>query len=125
MWVECEQHGAQAGMHVSPDLSLLLLAKTRLERKGVEIVSLIYCIDQDQNKVIAAYYVSRAFAEEHGLKACVLDMSNNDDACGWEHMLQLACGKCFKETYGGYFDELYRWHPGNKPPHITEPEVAR
>ena len=122
MCVECKDHGMQGGTVISPDLSPPLQAHMRQKRQDIEIVSLIYFIDD--NKVIAAFYVSRAFADKYGLEACVRDVSNDDDddVCEWHSKLTLTCVKCFKETYRGYFDGMYRWHPGEKPPHVTEPE---
>lgn len=111
MHISCKVHGGQIGMLVSPDLCTY---GTR-QSDSQEILSLIYLYLE---RPIETYFVSRRFADEHGLAACVDEVP---DYLPWVHELKPQCVRCFKDKYGGYFDELHRWHSGPKPEKVRGP----
>ena len=100
MRIVCSKHGTQAGVVISPDLG------TRRPKADISIVSIRYEFDGD---IAWAFYVSKRFADEHGLVDCIEPLP--DVPGEWVHELDCCCVECFKEFHHGTFNEQSAWVP--------------
>lgn len=103
MIVICQKHGSQAGLAISPDIA----PRKHPVEPGRQFIELLYTHD---NSVVWAFYVSREFAEQHHLTACVEPLP--DDPGEWIHKISCCCVRCFEEAYNGYIDDSCKWHYG-------------
>lgn len=103
MMIRCPFHGLQMGMSVSRDLWV----GPESEPRHDEVVSLVYTCD---GMPWWCFYVSRAFAEQHGLVGGVAEMPDDPNEFGdWDREMWCCCDKCFKSAYGGHFHRVFRW----------------
>jgi hypothetical protein len=103
--ITCRVHGTHGILHVSKDLAVAQPCEPRSE----EIVDIVYMY---RGRAADVFFVSRRFADEHGLYAGVSELP--DDYGGeWVHEIACCCPKCFEEVFGGYIDrDTFRWHRG-------------
>jgi hypothetical protein len=98
---ECEKHGWQSVVLISPDLRLDA-AQTGISPKIVDIF-----VESD-GALLAVIHVSPEFASRHGLTQNVFPFEDEEPA--WERELIGACVRCFEEAHNGRFVE-WQWKP--------------
>lgn len=100
MLLRCSIHGMTPALRCSGDMH----PNAKGTSEVGDIIDLVYVVEGD---VAWAYYVSKAFAFEHRLKAGV---HYDEEPGAWRKMCVSCCAKCFEEAHHGYIDESDRWH---------------
>lgn len=87
MMINCEIHGYQNGVQVSPDLAKLITDKKEFH----DVYSVNY---EFEGEVVDLFYISKLFAEQYGLKNKSL-LPLPDEYPEWVMSLKIVCEKCF------------------------------
>ena len=87
MMINCEIHGYQNGVQVSPDLVKLVADKKEFH----DVYSVYY---EFEGEVVDLFYISKSFAEQYGLKNTSL-LPLPDEYPEWVMSLKVVCETCF------------------------------